>query len=121
MNEPTNDGEKQIIRNELGQIMPGSAPLNPTGKQAGSIDRAKAIKIAFLEAFDRIGGIDGLVRWIDENKLNKREFYKMMLSILPKETDIQEDPDRKVVIIREMPTIMKDGKPLEFNIGKKVD
>lgn len=117
MDNPTNDGEKQILRNELGQIIPGSAPLNSLGKQAGSIDRAKAIKSAFFETFERIGGIDALVKWVNENRLNKREFYKMVLSVLPKEMDIREEPERKIVIMRE---ITIDGKPLEFNVGNKV-
>lgn len=114
MDEPTNNGSRQIIRNELGQIMPGSAALNPMGKQAGAIDKAKAIKEAFLETFERIGGIDELVRWVNESKLNKRDFYKMMLSILPKEMDIKGELSRPYTV---MPTIIKDGKPLEFNVG----
>lgn len=47
--EPTNDGEKKVIRNEKGQIMPGSV-LNPIGKAPGT----KHLTTKLWEALQRV-------------------------------------------------------------------
>ena len=40
VDKPTNDGQIQVLRNEKGQIMPGSV-LNPNGKPIGSGQRQR--------------------------------------------------------------------------------
>jgi len=102
-----------VKRDSRGRLLPGSV-INPLGKQAGTRDKAKVIRAAFFETFNRIGGIDELVRWVNENKINKKEFYKMMLSLLPKEMDVKGEINRPYTV---MPMIMKDEKPLEINVG----
>ena len=46
---PSNNGEKQVKRNEKGQIMPGSAALNPEGKPPGTKHLSTLLFKALLE------------------------------------------------------------------------
>lgn len=58
---------------------------NPGGMTKGTKHHATKIKEAFYEAFEKTGGMKGLAKWIESNPSNKRHFYSMVLSILPKE------------------------------------
>jgi hypothetical protein len=96
--------EEKIItpKRKNGRFVPGVSG-NPAGHPPHVKNRANQIKLAFLEAFDRVGGLEELVRWINENRFNKREFFKMLLTILPKETEISGlEPDNvKVYIVNK--------------------
>jgi hypothetical protein len=69
-----------------GQFKPGQSG-NPDGRPVGSKNRFTALKESFVEAFDRIGGIDNLVEWA---KGNQDKFYPLMVRIFPKEVEIKE-------------------------------
>tara|TARA_B100001964_G_scaffold180581_1_gene199530 strand:- start:191 stop:526 length:336 start_codon:yes stop_codon:yes gene_type:complete len=69
-----------------GQFKPGQSG-NPDGRPVGSRNRFTALKESFVEAFDRIGGIDNLVEWA---KGNQDKFYPLMVRIFPKEVEINE-------------------------------
>ncbi len=124
MKKLSNNSQKIVKRDSHGRLLPGSV-INPLGKQTGTKDKAKAIKRAFFDAFERIGGLKELIRWINEDQRNKREFYKMVLSLLPKEMAINNESDKEMV---QMPaiTIIREEKgkierkEAEFNIGEKV-
>lgn len=61
----------------------GRPPGQPKsgGRKKGSANIAtKEVKDALLEAFDRLGGISGLVEWGEDNKT---EFYKLWTKLLP--------------------------------------
>jgi len=94
-------GSKQVLRDENGRILPG-ASLNPGGKPAGIKDKATKIKEAFFETFDKLGGAEALLKWINENRLNRKEFYKMVLQILPKETELSgsfKGEETRIIIV----------------------
>nr|BDD44709.1 hypothetical protein 15 [bacterium] len=111
MNIPSNNGEKPIKRDEKGRILKGSAALNPAGKNAGVRHKASIVKQAFFDVFQRLGGPDELVRWANESKANKRDFYKMILTILPRELDVRsESEDLKLIIIRPEREVIEAGK-----------
>ena len=73
------------MRNDKGQFIKGHPPSKPVG----SVSRAHKIKEEFLEAFEMTGGQGELVKWIKENKWNRKEFLKMILTLLPKETKLE--------------------------------
>lgn len=89
-------------RDEKGRYLPGVCP-NPGGKPKGIKERASAIKLAFFEVFDRIGGVDDLEKWVKRCAKNKAEFYKHLLGILPKELQIEGEGfgDTKIIIVRD--------------------
>ena len=60
---------------------------NPGGRPKGTKDKATEIKIAFYEAFEKIGGLKTLVDWASKNR-NKKEYYKILASMLPKDIDL---------------------------------
>ena len=56
------------------------------GRPKGSLNRFTNLKNAFLEAFERIGGIDSLTEWGKQPK-NRRDFYRLLAKLLPREVD----------------------------------
>ncbi len=72
--------------NISGRFQPGQSG-NPAGRPVGSRNRFTVLKESFVEAFDRIGGIDNLVEWA---KGNQDKFYPLMVRIFPKEVEINE-------------------------------
>lgn len=55
------------------------------GRPKGMPNKATAsIKAAFLEAFERRGGADALLRWAEDNET---EFYKLASKLIPTEVN----------------------------------
>ena len=75
---------------------------NPAGRPKGSTSKAYQIKQAFYEAFERIGGVDELVKWI-QHEDNKKDFFKLLLQVLPKELQHENldevMPQTKIVVV----------------------
>lgn len=68
---------------------------NPNGRPKGAKNRYTEIKESFLKAFDKLGGTRGLITWVNEDPRNKRAFYEMVVSLLPKKTEMEfENPPR---------------------------
>lgn len=61
----------------------GKFKKNNPGRPKGSKDKYTNLKKAFLEAFEKTGGTDGLVQWIKENKRNRAIFYQMLTKLFP--------------------------------------
>jgi dihydroorotase len=55
------------------------------GRPKGAKNKAnRAIKNAFVEAFEKAGGVDGLVQWAIENRT---DFYKLVSKLIPVEVE----------------------------------
>lgn len=53
------------------------------GRKVGSVNKTPAaVKAVLHECFDRLGGIDAMVKWATDNPT---EFYKLWSKMLPKE------------------------------------
>ena len=117
MEKLNSNGEKQpILRDELGRVIKGSGSLNPYGKNANVRHKASIVKEAFFQTFQEIGGMPALVKWVQESKANKVTFFKLLLSILPKDIDVTGN-DVRVVFMRD---VIIDGKRLEINCGDAI-
>ena len=73
------------MRDERGRFIQGHPSSN---SHRHFKHRAIAIKESFCEVYEKLGGTEGLFNWIKENRYNKREFYKMILQVLPKDIDM---------------------------------
>ena len=58
----------------MAQWKPGQSG-NPKGRRNGSKNHFSQIKQDFLEAFQRLGGIEGLVEWLKEDDSRQKFFY----------------------------------------------
>ena len=67
-----------------GRFQPGQSG-NPAGRTPGSRNRFTALKEAFVEAFDGIGGVEGLMAWA---KNNPDKFYPILARLFPKEVEV---------------------------------
>ena len=77
-----------VPRTKDGHLVKGAPSLNPAGRPKGSRNRFTEVKAAFVEAFERLGGTDGLLSWISENEARQGEFYRMVVALMPKDLTI---------------------------------
>lgn len=68
-----------------------------SGRPKGSKNRFTSLKQSFLEAFEELGGTEGLTEWA---KKNKGMFYQMLAKMLPKTVESDERPIVKLMIIK---------------------
>lgn len=67
-----------MSENIIGENIKGSAGA---GRPKGSLNKlTRTTKDALTEAFERLGGVDSLVIWGEENRT---EFYKLWSKIIP--------------------------------------
>lgn len=88
----------EVVRRDPGGRFQKGCSGNPAGLKKGTKYLATQIRDAFLSAFYSTGGIEGLIDWIKRGSDNRKEFYKMVLPLLPKE-ELAEDKTRIVNII----------------------
>ena len=98
---------KNEIRDEKGRFRPGHC----IRKKIGVRERATQIKIAFYKTFEEIGGMRRLKQWIEKSPVNEREFYKILVPLLPKELDIKGDGLKDTQIILVTPNKDKPDIP----------
>ena len=84
---------------------------NPRGRRKGSINKFTTLKAAFLSVFERTGGEDGLLEWVNASNHNKAAFYQWITKMLPADVNLGNalDADGKgqALIIKVIHT--KDG------------
>lgn len=56
---------------------------NPKGKRKGDVCKFTTLKAAFLNVFERAGGEDGLLEWVNASNHNKAAFYQWITRMLP--------------------------------------
>ena len=69
------------------------------GRPRGSRNKFTKLKDDYLEAFEKMGGVEGLYDWA---KTNKTEFYRLTTKLFPKITELTG----------------LDGGPVEFTENK---
>ena len=60
---------------------------NP-GRPKGSTNKFTSLKDAFIEAFNGLGGAEGLLAWAETSKKNEGMFYSMITKMLPTNIDL---------------------------------
>lgn len=70
------------------------------GRKRGTPNRlTQVIREGSLEAWERLGGVDGLVKWCQRDDANYREFIKLFLKMVPKEVEMHKDGELTVNVI----------------------
>jgi hypothetical protein len=83
-------------RGESGKSLPGRSGRGdpsrfPTkGRPKGTKNKYSKLRDSLLDAFEQTGGVPALVEW-GKKERNKKEFYKLIVSVLPKNIDIELD------------------------------
>ena len=89
--EKCETSQLSTIKREANGHFKKGVSANPKGRTPGLRTKATQVKMAFFDAFERTGGVEELVKWLKKTESNKKEFYKMVLSILPKEMKVEGD------------------------------
>ena len=92
-----------------GRFQPGQSG-NPAGRPVGSKNRFSALKEAFVEAFDGIGGVDSLTEWAKDNP---DKFYPLLARLFPKEVAVESksSADLHVSMLEMNRALRRIGKP----------
>ena len=61
---------------------------NPKGKPKGVVCKFTTLKAAFLSVFERMGGEDGLLEWVNASNHNKAAFYQWITKMLPADVNV---------------------------------
>ena len=80
-----------------------------TGRPKGSKNKFTTLKQAFLDAFEELGGVEGLVEWAEKNSHTKEQFYKMITKMLP--THVTDEVKGKIEL--ELKRIITEQRPDE--------
>lgn len=83
--------------------------LGNPGKPKGAVSAQAKIKMAYFKAFEKLGGVDGLVKWAKHDKNTRAKFYDMILRLLPRE------------IMAGMEKTDSEGKTTQYRIALIVD
>ena len=69
-------------------FLPGNAG---GGSRKGCPNKFTSLKQAFLDAFNdhRVGGVEGLIKWIIKTSDNRKNFYQWITRMLPRTVDLQ--------------------------------
>jgi hypothetical protein len=74
---------------------------NPAGRKTGSPNKiTKDLKKVYLQAFDKMGGLEGLIAW---GKENPDLFYSQISKLLPKGIEIKSEHELQINIITAIP------------------
>jgi hypothetical protein len=109
MSEKTNKQKekKGIKRNAKGQFVKG---IKPPGRPKGAKDKvSRTVKQNIEETFQKLGGIEGLVKWAKKSNRNAEKVYDWYFSMLPKNVDASVAGDLGLTIHR----IIEDKEPAE--------
>lgn len=86
MSEETDKKTANNGRNPNGTFAKGNK-ASP-GRPEGSPNKFTTLKDAFINAFNRAGGEDGLVEYIEKNVRQRERFYQMITKMLPANVDL---------------------------------
>jgi len=66
---------------------------NPRGRRKGSVNKFTTLKAAFLNVFERTGGENGLLEWVNASNHNKAAFYQWITKMLPADVNVGNASD----------------------------
>lgn len=85
------------------------------GRPPGAVGKVtKDLKKVYLKAFDKLGGLQGLVEW---GETNPDLFYSQISKLLPKGLEIKSDQELTINIISNIP----EPLPLPAEYARVVD
>jgi len=90
-----------IKRDEKGRFEPGQI-LNPIGRVKGSLNKFSQIKRAFLWVFDKLGGQEALLEWVNSSPKNQSLFYAFCVKLLIPVAK-ESDGSGNIVIVNRIP------------------
>jgi hypothetical protein len=85
---------------------------NPKGKPKGVVCKFTTLKVAFLNVFERTGGEDGLLKWVNASNHNKAAFYQWITKMLPADLNVsgQDGAPIRVRLEKVITTIDPNGR-----------
>jgi len=90
--------KNRIKRNAKGQFVKG---YKPPGRPKGAKDKvARTVKENIEETFQKLGGVEGLVKWAEKSNRNREKVYDWYFSMLPKNVDANVAGDLALTIKR---------------------
>ncbi len=82
----------------MAKFQPGHPKTPGCGRPKGSMDQYTKLKLEFLAAFQKTGGTKTLIEWASRPE-NQRDFYRMVVGMLPKSVEVKGDAEAPLTII----------------------
>ena len=99
----------------MGELVKTGGPGRPKGSQ----NRFTSLKEAFVEAFEQIGGLDGLVEWAKKEK-NRGLYYRILASLFPKQVAVSARMEQMNSLSKlseeELMAIIRKGEKLAAEV-----
>lgn len=83
--------EKPAGKQEKGGISPLTGQRTPAGRPKGVRNKLTNLRDAVIEAFDRVGGVDYLVKLANGTQSDRAAFTSLMNKVLPTQINQQVD------------------------------
>ncbi len=100
------------IRDAKGKFLAGTSG-NPDGIPKGLKQKSTMIKEAFIDAFEKTGGVKELIKWVKKSESNRKEFYSFLIRMLPREIDLDADVRETPPLTPQFSVIFSDAIPDE--------
>jgi len=72
------------------------------GRPKGVKNKFTSLKQSVLDAFQSMGGTEGLIEWANKSDRNRRDFFAWAFSMLPKDQVVKlEEQFPKTIVIRQ--------------------
>jgi len=92
---------------------------NPRGRRKGSVNKFTTLKAAFLNVFERTGGEDGLLEWVNASNHNKAAFYQWITKMLPADLNVSSQ-ERLMGKVTQPIGGTPDGAPIRVRLEKVI-
>ena len=70
------------------------------GRIKGSKNKFTSLKQAFYDVFNKLGGVDKMLTWVQEDSDNEKFFYQMLSKMLPREVSVTGSIEENVKAIK---------------------
>ena len=84
-------GKKRVNNEKKGGVSPLTGAPTPPGRPAGVRNKLTNLRDAVIEAFDRVGGVDYLVKLANGTQSDRAAFTSLMNKVLPTQINQQVD------------------------------
>lgn len=78
-----------------GKPFPKGQSGNPRGRRKGSVNKFTTLKAAFLSVFERLGGEEALLTWVEASGHNRAAFYQWITKMLPSDVEVKQSGEIK--------------------------
>ena len=87
---------------------------NPAGKKPGVVDKSRRFRADMMDVYDKVGGMEGMVKWVKKSDKNRETFYKILAALQPREIKAEVTQKAKVLLVPPKAPLPAGKEPIEL-------